>query len=244
MKNILPLFLLSLLSTGLFAQSIVVYDLNGNALSNNAVITIHEEIGQTDIFADLDVENTASTSLGILCKKTEISLINGSSNTFCWGLCFPPHVFISPTPLSLAAGQIDTLNFLGEYYSQGFTGTSRIAYTFYDEANTDDSIRILVDYAYNVTGLADLFARGEYRFSDAYPNPAAAYTRFDYNLPLGMVSELRILNLLGSEIRKLPLEGGSGSVQVNLADLTEGVYFYALLVGGEAIATRKLIVRR
>jgi hypothetical protein len=31
---------------------------------------------------------------------------------------------------------------------------------------------------------------------------------------------------------------------VNVADLTEGVYFYSLFVGGEAIATRKLIVRR
>jgi hypothetical protein len=56
MKHILPLFLLGLLSTGLFAQTILVWDENGNALSNNSVITIHEESGHTDIFADFDVE--------------------------------------------------------------------------------------------------------------------------------------------------------------------------------------------
>ena len=244
MKHILPFFLLGLLSTSLFAQNILVWDENGNALNNNTAITIHEESGHTDIFADFDVKNNGSSTAGIMCKKTEISLTAGSSNTFCWGLCFPPHVFVSPSPVNLAAGQLDTISFLGEYYSNGFTGTSRIAYTFYNETNTDDSIRILVDYAYNVTGLGDLFARGEFRFSDAYPNPASSYTRFDYDLPLGMASELRILNLLGSEISRLPLEGGSGSVQVNVADLTEGVYFYALIVGGEAITTRKLIVRR
>jgi len=243
-KNLLPLFLAFGLTMVLSAQSIAVYDAQGNALSNDMVITLQEEPGHTDIFADLDVENTASSALPILCKKTEMNLVSGTNNTFCWGLCFPPHVYVSPTAITLAAGETDTLNFLGEYYSQGITGTSRIAYTFYDENNPSDSIRIIVDYAYNVSGLAESFARGEFRFSNAYPNPAQSIITFDYILPYGKQAELRLLNLLGSAVRSIPVEGGNGSLQLNVSDLNEGVYFYSLWVRGEAISTRKLIVRR
>lgn len=241
-KAILLLFL----SLGALAQAqtIQLIGSDGATVSNNTVVVLAEEPGHTEILSYFDVKNTSAASMNVLCKKTEINLISGSTNSFCWTQCYPPFTYVSPTPIVIAAGQADTISFVGEYYSNSNTGTSRIAYTFFDQNNTNDSIRVIVDYAYNVTSLPEPTAASQLLLSSAYPNPASNQTSFNYDLPTFRSARLSIMNLLGSELKRIPLEGRKGKVSVDLRDLTEGVYFYTLYVDGQATATHKLVIKR
>lgn len=228
----------------LSAQSILITDENNSPVSNDQVVVLHEEPGHSDILSHFDVKNNTSSSMDIMCKKKEVSLINGSTNSFCWAQCYPPFTYVSPTPITLGAGQSDTNSFLGEYYPNGNSGISTIAYTFFDGNNTNDSVRVIVEYAFNVVGLEELFARGDYSFSAAYPNPASASTSFDYELPAGGKAYVSIMNLLGSEVKQLELSGLKGKATLNTSDLNEGVYFYTLYIGGQGLSTHKLVVKR
>lgn len=244
MKRLILSLTTILMISGLFAQSILLTDKSGNSVGNNAIITIMEEPGGTDIFSYLDVSNIATDSLSILCKKTEISLISGSSNTFCWTQCYPPFTYVSPTPIKLASGETDSISFLGEYYPSGNSGTSIIAYTFFSQTNNDDSIRVEIHYAFNTVGIADLFNKGNFEFADAYPNPASTQATFEFHLPEFNDGYVTIMNLLGSEVKRMQLYSSQGKRVVSVNDLHEGVYFYSLVLDNEVISTHKLIIKR
>jgi len=236
------LILLTFLSAGALSAQILISDHSGQ-LSNDQVVTLTEAPGGTDIIAHFKITNASQDSTAILCKKAEIELISGSSNSFCWTQCYPPFTYVSPTPLVFAPGAADSLSFAGEYYPNGNAGQSTIAYTFFNEKNPDDSVRVKVQFAFNMVGLEERFARGEFLFSPAYPNPAASKARFDFRLPEGIPATLHLRNLLGSEVARTPLNDAQGVLSLDVSTLTDGVYFYTLVVGPEAVVTRKLVVK-
>ncbi|HRY98372.1 MAG TPA: T9SS type A sorting domain-containing protein [Bacteroidales bacterium] len=241
------LILLTLAMAGLGlaqGQSLQLFRADGATITNNTVVVLAEEPGHTEILSYFDVKNNSGANLNVLCKKTEFNLITGSTNSFCWTQCYPPFTYVSPTPITINAGQADTISFVGEYYSNGNTGTSRISYTFFDQANANDSIRVIVDYAYNVTALPEPGSLASMGLSSAYPNPASAQTSFNYDLPTFRSARLSIMNLLGSELRRIPIENRKGRLNIDLRDLTEGVYFYTLYLDGQASATHKLVIKR
>jgi hypothetical protein len=78
----------------------------------------------------------------------------------------------------------------------------------------------------------------------AYPNPASGNVTFTYSSSSqDAASTIMVRNLLGETIKKICLSGSTGKVSFNAGDLTSGIYFYSLVVNGNSVATKKLIVR-
>ena len=131
------------LSTG-FSQSLVLF-YEGTDVSNDT-LTFEESNNEGIIVGAVDITNNNANRLGIKVRKTEISLIEGSVNTFCWGgNCFPPFTYESPTAFQMDPGTTNS-DFVGDYDHNDFYGESMIAYTFFDELDPTDSVRIVMKF--------------------------------------------------------------------------------------------------
>ncbi len=80
--------------------------------------------------------------------------------------------------------------------------------------------------------------------SQNYPNPFAALTVIQYQIPNSSKVSLKVFNIQGKEVATLVNEEKpAGSYQVNLSSgsLSTGIYYYRLQVG-ESVQTKKLCI--
>ena len=236
-KLLLSVYLLSIVAFVGYSQSLTLSH-EGTPVPNGSDVTVSGLSSDLEVIVEMDITNNSATAIDVLVKKVEIDLVPGSTNTFCWGLCFPPNTIVSPDPITIDAGTTNTEDFSGHYYPNGFDGVSIIRYVMFNQADPNDSVcfNALFDV---VVGLDDLI--GITTLSIAYPNPANMQATFNYSVNAGAKTELIIRNLLGSTIRKMELSG-DGQIRISTAELSEGIYFYSLTENGQIQSTRKLVV--
>ncbi len=242
MKHILILpFLLFIGVSVAFGQNLTL-SLGSTPLANNETIEIWGDSGlYTIIDSHVAVNNISSSSIEVLVKKTEISTIAGSENSFCWGTCYLPATFVSPTPIAIPGNSSETGGFIGDYKPKGHLGSTTIRYTFFNKQNSSDSVAFIVIYSAGVTSVDDYPTIID--FSNAFPNPASNFVNFNYNLQGTSSAEFVITDLLGSEHFRAELQNENNKLTVDVTSFNAGVYFYSLRVDGKMQFTRKLIVR-
>jgi hypothetical protein len=78
------------------------------------------------------------------------------------------------------------------------------------------------------------------------PNPTEGTTVIGYFLPKEVVSaQLKIYSVTGVEVQSIELEErGKGQVSVSVGKLAAGQYIYHLLVDGQSVASKKLLLNR
>lgn len=240
MKKVILFVLLAMAASYYgYSQSLTLADSAG-PIANNANVVRQGHNMDDEILAHIFVTNTTGAPIDVIVKKVEFSLITGSLNTFCWGLCYPPNVYVSP-PFTVNANTTDSVNFSGHYNPLTFAGASVIRYVFYDAAHPNDSVCVNVSYDALYVGINNQAAKNI--LSGAYPNPANNTVNFDYSVNTENEGFVIIRNLVGSVVKKSVLTGAEGKLTVNTGDLPEGIYFYSLDVDGKIMTTRKLIVR-
>ncbi len=236
---ILTSFVMAALFTN--AQSLsLTYD--GTPLEPFEEVTIHGEANNIEMVIELDVTNNSSDSIAVLVKKVENYLIEGSVNTFCWGMCFLPNVYQSPDYIVIEAGATNDSDFSGHYNPNSNAGESSISYVFFDEANSDDSVMVTVIYTTLTIGIGDRF-NTVYNFSQPYPNPATGVVKFDYSFPNNQATTVKIYSLIGSLVGEIEVTSPTGTLSFNTDKLEEGFYFYTLFSGNEKMESGKFIVK-
>ena len=223
-----------------YSQSLALADSAG-AVANNSTITLHGHVDDSEITSYIFVKNTTSAAIEVKVKKVVIDTITGTINTFCWGACFPPNVYVSPSPLTINAHATDSSDFSGHYSPDGIEGTSTIRYVFFNQANNSDSVCVKIAYDILEVGVSNQTAKNI--LSSAYPNPADSKVTFDYSINSSNAGCIIIRNLLGTVVRRSDLSSSETRSSVYISDLPEGIYFYSLDVDGKSIVTRKLIVK-
>ncbi len=243
MKKILLLSFLTYFSVlGTFAQSLELYAKDGAKVNNGDTIVSVSTNSTADLVVGMNVTNSGSADLNVMAKKTELSIVSGSENYFCWVSCYMPNIFVSPNPLAIVIN--DTIKiFSADYSSNGNVGASFIRYTFFSEKNINDSIAFVVKFiAGSGVGIDD--AKPSIEISNLYPNPATNSVSIKYDLNGVNNAQLEIRNVLGSLVKKVSVNESNGLLSVDVSDLTNGVYFYSFIVNNEIIKSKKLIIQR
>ncbi|MEO1516205.1 MAG: tail fiber domain-containing protein [Bacteroidota bacterium] len=76
------------------------------------------------------------------------------------------------------------------------------------------------------------------------PNPFGKNTTIDYALPNDFNNaNIRIIDAAGKEVRNYSITDAAGQLEVDGQDLTSGIYYYTLIVDGQAVRTEKMVVR-
>ena len=242
MKKILIFAVLVYLATlTTFAQNLSLSYENGNPIANGDTVKIWGDTSILEMEAHIDVKNIGSNNIDVKVKKINVSIIQDTYNYFCWVICHDTAVY-NPTNIISVQPNQTTSDFSGHYGHKNHYGVSTLAYTFYNAANTSDSVSVIVEYHLTGVGLQenifDLI-----KFSNAYPNPAKSFTTFDYSFPSSVNNvRVEIRDILGSVVREVKLIGGKGVYRMETASMNEGIYFYSVIVDEQLYTTRKLVV--
>ncbi|MFC2101638.1 T9SS type A sorting domain-containing protein [Bacteroidota bacterium] len=236
-KLVLLISLLTIAGFLGYSQSLsLIYD--GNAIPNDGQVVYTGEPSSSLIVAYMGVTNNSGATLSVMCKKVEIFLVAGSQNTFCWDNCYPPNVYVSLGSNEITPGETNTL-FTGDYEPLGNAGQSIIRYVYYDVNNPNDSVCFQALFNAYPLGLEDRAEAAS--LSAAYPNPASSQASFNYSVEEGASAYILVRNVLGATVKEIQVTG-SGVARISTLDLSEGVYFYSMVVNGQTQSTRKLIV--
>ena len=152
MRPLVIILISILFLQNLNSQSLTLSDSNGD-IPNNSDVNYYG--GPDDLLTSyVFVTNNSAISIDVKVKKVELDIVPGSINYFCWGMCFPPEVYVSPYPISIASGETNDSDFSGDYMPNGAIGTSKIRYVFFDDNNPSDSV--CVNVLYHIMGYPEL----------------------------------------------------------------------------------------
>lgn len=242
MKKILLLICVSaFISVITNAQSLSL-SWTGGAIANDDLITVTGDTTGT-VYAFVLCTNHNASTLGVKVKKKHVSIVPGSENTFCWGNCYIPSTFVSYDTIDIQKDSTSNA-FSGEYKAKGNIGTTIVRYTFFDCLNPDDSISVRIAYDCGLGISVPEHQESNVMFSGAYPNPANYKTSFTYNIPASKGNAQLILrDMVGNIVSRTLITDQAGTLDVETSRLSDGVYFYSLLLVEQPYITRKLVIR-
>ena len=239
-KSLLFLICLFIGISFVFSQNLKIYQ-NGNILTNNQVLNITGDVNEL-ITLSLHLKNISTSTINVKLKKLENSIVLGSENSFCYaGQCYSPTTMVSLDSSVIPANTFDT-TFLADYGANGKSGTSKITYVFFNTANLNDSVCVIVNYT-TAVGI-NTITKSEVNFSDAFPNPANNSVSFNYELPKQTTTaKIKICNILGSCVAEIDLTEHNGKKTLNTSELNNGIYFYSLILNNKLFYTRKIVIK-
>ncbi len=76
------------------------------------------------------------------------------------------------------------------------------------------------------------------------PNPFSKITRIEYHLPeSSKTANIKVFNLTGKELKSFELiNKGDSQIELNLSDLSNGMYIYSLVVDGQIVESKQMIL--
>jgi hypothetical protein len=200
--------------------------------------------GTTDDFlltTTFDVKNNSASPINVRVRRNIISEIPGTYNYFCWEQCYTPPVSISPTYITIGPGQ-SVPNFYADYQPMGNAGSSFIEYCFFQDQNQINQTCVTIEFQVSIASAVSNAELGEIGLPQ--PNPAFDLVRFPYSLNnTAKNASITLFNLVGQQVKQVPLTGQSGMVEINVSDLHSGIYMYSFMSENQMISTGKLIVK-
>ena len=240
-KTIFTLMLLAVV--GWVSAQSLQFEWAGHVYSEGETIECtNDEYGYGDFIQHMQLRNLTSGDLNVIIEKEEIDTIPGTSNYFCWGSCYGSAVYVSPNPVTIVAGSLNTdeLSF-HTFFDENVFGKVEMRYYAYDELNPSERVSINVVFHKSGEGVHNPVAT---HFGGAYPNPASSVVNFDYNLNPSDKATVSIYNLLGQEVKSISVNPLQERLTISVADLNEGIYFYNLFVNGSTMKTEKFVVKK
>ncbi len=240
MKRILRFITLFVIGCQGFSQNLSLSYANGQ-LPNGSSFMVS---GDANFFmaAYVFVKNNSANPIDVYVKKTELYLVQGTSNYFCWAQCYGGQTYVSPEGIVINGGETDDLHFSGDYDPVGHHGVTSIMYTFFDGNNPNDSAAVTVLFNAGFTGLPENLSAPV--LSAAYPNPAQGIANLDFNLPVSAVTASVIVrSVTGQVVASYPLNSSTGQVSMDVSGMESGLYLCSLVLDGREAKTVKLTVQ-
>ena len=193
-----------------------------------------EMVFEMNVVADTDVSITCVREVSFITEGT-----NG--NNFCFGTCFPDET--SETDMSLTAGMpvlfsahFKAYSGLDENYMPIMIPGAELKVTYTFTIRGGEEYVFNMNFKYSPDAVEENYSA---LFSNAYPNPASNFVNFDCEMQNATIA---IYNMMGQEVIRQDVN--DTHVSVNVSDLTDGIYFYSIIVNGDAVKTSKLVVRK
>ncbi len=243
---------LVLFSAAMFAQSsIQLKDLQVNvALAPNATV-VASTVAEVITKIDFDIKNISSSTQYYQVKRYDILLNTDASAYFCFsGSCYGDQTLVSPTSLTLTAGQSaseiqGSFNILTTDLWEGPTaGNSLVKYTFINSSTAADSVQISIKYSAAPSQTVSVHEVSKTLSSfEIFPNPAKETASILIYSPKVFESRLVLFNSLGEIVytKNITVASGKNTIDMNVGNLPGGVYFASIQVENSTISKRLII---
>lgn len=219
--------------------------LSFGAMSQSIVLTPHENpvTGSPDeyeIFTEISVENTTGSPMNLLASREVVGLApQGTSNYFCWDLCYPANVAFSSGALTIEANSTNETSFSVHFLPSETSGSTVVKYCVFDESNTADSACVNVTFTTESTSISD---NNNNFFSEFHPNPSSSLAYLDYDLKLGQVANVIVSDMLGSVVFNETITNKEGTISFDFSNHKSGLYFANIIIDGETKTMKRLVI--
>ena len=220
------------------------------------------EPGRYEIASDVDdmqelsfamnVINNGSESVSVTCEREVIAITEGAGNNFCFGGCFPDET--SSTEVTIEP--ISSMDPNNPYYPYEFSAHFKpydpmtwemlpigaeltVKYTFTERGGEPMTFEFY--FKYDPVSVEE---NNNFVFSNVYPNPAIDVVNFDLDMQNVASASVAIYNMMGQEVIRQNVNVGESRLSINVSDLTDGVYFYSLIVNNKTVKTNKLVISK
>lgn len=125
-------------------------------------------------------------------------------------------------------------------------GVSTMRYTATNRANPAEVVEFDLNFVVEERERRSTIYNSRYiTVQDVYPNPASDHAFVDYRVLQDQVAaRIVVHSVLGNTMGEYELSGFESQAKILTGNLNAGIYFYTLYIDGEAVMTRKLIVKR
>ena len=238
-KSIITLMFLA--AIGYVSAQSLQFELDGNVFSDGeAIECTNDEYGYGEYIQHMQIRNLTSDDLNVIIEKEVVEDLEGTINSFCWGMCYGPDMYVSPAVTVIANSlNTDDLSF-HVIFEEPVFGYVVMRYYAYDERHPDERISIIVKFHKSGVGVNDNSRPME--MGSAYPNPASSTVNFDYSLNGSLTAV--VYNIVGQEVMRQDLNANVGKLTLPVADLNDGIYFCTMLVDGRVWTTQKFVVKK
>jgi len=242
MKKLLLLAIIALVAS--YSTQAQYFELSHEGHVYGSEIEVVGSPSDFEILFDPLVTNISDVEMVVKVRRTIIEAIEGTENLFCWVACYGPFTDESTQYLYMAPGFTTEPNFFSAHYSPyEHPGTTIVDYTFFNKDDETQSQTFRVNFKASPDAIDENILRGV-SFSDVFPNPANDLITINYQLvPEVKTAQVRISNLLGSVVGEYTFDQGSTSMKMDVSQMEGGIYFYSIVLNGEVLHTKKLIVR-
>ena len=205
---------------------------------------IRGQIG-SELSGKITIQNNTDQAVQLMIKRISTSIGTGQKTWFCaGGECFEPTTERLPISIKLEPGE--KLENFNSILKAGITeGFSTVKYQVYDKFNPQIFAEFELNYLIEDNNAEKaLFNSNQVIINDVYPNPVSEFATVEYQL-LDPESDTKIVvhSLLGSIMSEYKLRDLETNIKIHTESFNPGVYFYTLYIDGDAVMTRKLIVR-
>jgi hypothetical protein len=77
------------------------------------------------------------------------------------------------------------------------------------------------------------------------PNPFSDYSIVEYSIAEGNhTSEIRISTPLGQVLKSYRLQNNKGVIAIDGSQLSDGIYYYSLVVDGAVVSSKRMLVQK
>ncbi len=233
MKKLLTSLYLMVLALTLAGQSFEVHSSSD----------VHKGVIGHTIYAPLIIANTTEKTLLLQVKRIYCEIGSSQMNYLCIGnKCQTEKV--EEITIKLAPGEV--FNHLRVALEAGLSaGTSIVRYTIANKTDPIDAMEFDVNFNVEEKKINHIYQSPFIILYDVYPNPIADDGYIEYRI-LNEAKKAKILihNILGNNFDEIPLPAADTKVKIETDALSPGIYFYTLYLDKEAVATRKLVVKK
>ncbi|MEN9394360.1 MAG: hypothetical protein RL362_581 [Bacteroidota bacterium] len=234
-------FILVALSFGIisnnYGQSLVLAEATGLV---EASLDTLGSLGELEV--DWGVVNTTGSAVAVKARRNIIQEVPGSTNYFCWGVCYDETVTISSVSQTIQAADTN-FTFYAHYLPHGNAGLTAIEYVFYLTSNSTDiasqTVRYCVD-ADCTLGTNQDNSLPTLAMSSSNPLVGVGSIQYHLNSPSG---KMEIYNLMGQSVGQYNLTNNNGFVIIDAQDFASGQYVVSIINGNGQRGTLPLIIQ-
>jgi hypothetical protein len=184
--------------------------------------------GAGEMVAEWPVTNISDVQISVKCSRSVIAEVPGTSNYFCWGVCYGETTNVSLLAQTILASDTNH-TFYAHYKPLGNPGQTIIRYCFFNTANPADQACQNVSFCYESDCAMEVSEQNSTKFELVGSNPLKGLSFINYQMPQGIIEgQLVITNLQGKLVQQHTVKGNSGSILLNAQDYAAGVYQFTL----------------
>ncbi|MEY3849947.1 MAG: hypothetical protein RJA38_388 [Bacteroidota bacterium] len=227
---------------------LALFGMNASAQTMELVNPVSQVIGDAstlsgagEMVAEWPVTNISSSSISLKCSRSVISEVAGTSNYFCWGVCFGETTNVSLISQTILPSDTNH-TFYAHYKPLGNPGETLISYCFFNTANPSDQACQTVSFCYESVCPVGVSEGTDVALNLAGSNPLRGLSFINYSLGTGETQgQLLITNTQGELVKKSTIMGNTGSILLNAQDYAAGIYNFTLMTA-KGTQTIRLVV--